>query len=235
MKKQLLLLTWIFLLLNTLGKCQGIDPGDVGKIRAEFRLGAGGGTENHPVFESTNGTTINISAGGGLAVGLNLGYRLYDPFELSSEFMYQISVLDQPVSNASGKFHRFVVAPTAKYLIFLKKSIRRISINVGAGYGFYSAGRMEIDGSRISGSAHNIYDYKNSSGPHGCIEFELCNRKKMSFIGGIKYYNVKYSIEKVQSDGYNIPLNIIPADIMDEIAKIDGSGLDMYAGISYLF
>lgn len=235
MKKHILILSGIILLLKFQGNSQGIDPGDVGKIRAEFRLGAGGGTEIHPVFETTNGTTVNISAGGGLAVGLNLGYRLYDPFELSSEFLYQISVLDQPVSNASGKFHRFVVAPTAKYLIFLKKSVRRISINVGAGYGFYSAATMDIDGSRISGSAHNIYDYKNSSGPHGCVEFELCNRKKMSFIGGIKYYSVKYSIQKVQSDGYNIPLSIIPADIMDEIANINGSGLDLYAGISYLF
>lgn len=235
MKKHLLLLTGIFLLLNSPVKSQGIDPGDVGKIRAELRLGVGGGTENHAVFESMNGTTINISAGGGFAVGLNLGYRLFDPFEISSEFLYQISVLDQPVSNASGKFHRVVVAPTAKYLFFLKKSVRRISINAGAGYGFYSAATMDIDGSRISGSAHNIYDYKNSSGPHGCVEFELCNRKKMSFIGGIKYYSVKYTIAKVQSDGYNIPLNIIPSDVMDEIAKIDGSGLDLYAGISYLF
>ena len=232
-----LLLCLLVMGTSTLITCegQGIDPGDVGKIRAEFRLGVGGGIENHSVCQTNSGTTVNISVGGGLGVGAKLGYRICEPFEISSEFLYQASVLDQPVTNASGNFHRFVVTPTAKYLLFLKKDVRRISINIGAGWGIYSAAKLDIDGSKIAGGAHNIYEYANSSGPHGCAEFELCTKKKISFIGGLKYYRVEYDLKKVTSDGITIPLNIIPASALKDILTIDGSGLDLYAGISYLF
>ena len=78
---------------------------------------------------------------------------------------------------------------------------------------------------------------------------EKGNEIKEAFLGSrvqfhVKMQNIfpkeKWEYEKVQMvlrefDGYNIPLNIIPSDVMDEIAKIDGSGLDLYAGISYLF
>jgi len=214
---------------------QGIDPGDVGKIRAEFRLCIGGGFETHPIFETTDGTTINISAGGGLGAGVNIGYRLFDAVELSSEFLYQMSVLDQPVSNATTTFRRFVITPTAKYLFFLKKDKSRLSINAGGGWGIYPSAKLDIDASNLPNGSHDIYEYNNGSGPHGCIEFEFCTRKKISFLGGIKFNHVTYKLESIKSDGITYPLNYIPQVILKEYGKIDGSGLDLYAGISFLF
>lgn len=214
---------------------QGIEPGDEGKIRAGLRLGVGAGFDNQTIFTTYDGIDIHLSAGGGVAIGANIGYRLFDQLELCSDLVYQISLLDQPVSNASAKFTRFVFSPTAKYLLFLKKDKSRISINPGLGWGFYSSGTSDINASDIPNGGHFIYEYKNVSGPVVCAEFEFCTRKKLAFTGGLKYYSVEYTLDKVKIDGTTIPFNLIYPQDLKRISKVDGSGIDMYIGISWLF
>lgn len=208
-----------------------LDPGDVGKIRAEFRLAFGGGFKSQPVFELTNGTISRISAGGGAGIGFNFGYRVLRQFELSSEFLFQYSTLDLPISNGSAGFSRFVITPTAKYLLPLKKGRHSITLDLGAGYGVYMKGKMDIDAGNISGGAHNIFEYKDGYGPHGIVEVEFRTKKSLSFLGGFKLYNVNYKISKAQSNGSQVPLRAVPLDVQ----SLNGNGFDMYAGLSFLF
>ncbi len=211
---------------------QGLIINDIG---AKWSVGAhiygGIGFDQHLVGKTTDNEDIEISGGGGLGILAILAYNFNFQWETSISGGYQNSSLSKNVKNADGDFSRTFFRASIKYRIDLGDNDY---IKIGGGYGSYMPGELDIDASKVPGGAHNIFKYDGNSGPHISAEYEYI-AANYTMGGGLRYVNITYDLTSAKSDGVNIPLSILPPEIKNEYMEFEGSGLDIFFSISYLF
>ena len=198
----------------------------------EGSLVIGAGFKSHVIGKTNENDDIKISGGGGIGGNLMLGYSLSPALDLGAEVSIQSSSLQPKVENASGSFPRTAVSAKIKYRIPVS-SIG--SINLGGGVGYYMPGELDIDASSVPGGAHNIYDYDKAVGFQLFGEYEGFFSSSFGWIAGVKYSNVTFDLNSVNSNGINVPLNLLPSDIKNELSELDGSGIDLVLSLTYYF
>jgi len=202
------------------------------KWHVDLNFLLGFGTNNIEVGVTTENDKIKISGGGGLGGVLNLGYGVTPQWDLIVGVGLEYSSLQPQVENADGSFFRTMFLSTIKYRIPVSASG---IINIGAGAGYYLPDDLNVDMSQIPQGAHNIYSYKNTVGFHLQAEYEGFFNENLTWVIGLKYYNISYDLEAVSSDGISYPINNLPEDIISEIGELDGSGVDLILSLNYYF
>ncbi len=212
------------------------SPGTEGNTFLSFLLEMGGGLEKHEVAITTDNETVEISAGGGIGMGVQAGYLLTHALEVEAEAAYMISVLSHELENGEGGFNRGVFAGNLLYRVPIKENIR---VLIGGGAGYYVGGEMDLDFSSASdiGGAHNIYKYDNALGFQARCVLEVFGlgelfSKNMVVGVGIQYSSVRYDLQSMSSNGVDIPLDQLPKDIRAEFGELDGSGIDVVMHIA---
>jgi hypothetical protein len=197
-------------------------------------MNMGGGFEQlNTGIVTSNGEQVKLSPGGGVGIGIQLGYLLLSShWDFSIALSRQWSTMTPPVSNAEGTFSRTLIEPMVKYIITFKDKNK--SVNLGAGILFAQSGKTDLDAGKIQGGAHNIYSYSDATGLLIAAEY-LARRKNFGFHIGLKYYSVNYELASISSNGVNIPLAVIPPSLISDIREIDGSGVDLVIGIGFYF
>jgi len=202
------------------------------RLRLEGSMLVGIGLSDHQAGMTTDNEEIVMSGGGGIGGNLILGYGISPKWDTSIGFGIQNSSLMPEVENASANFLRTAIMANIKYRVPVSSSGL---INLGGGISYYFPGDLDIDISDVAGGAHNIYGYDNSIGFQFFGEYEGFFSKDFSWIIGLKYSHVNYEIRSAQSNGINIPIDQLPAEINDEIGDLDGSGIDLVLSLIYYF
>jgi hypothetical protein len=193
-------------------------------------MNIGGGFEQLSTgIQTSDGTQVKISPGGGAGIGIQAGYlMLQSRLDISVAFSGQWSSLNPSISNGEGTFSRTLIEPAAKYVFFLRN--RNKTISAGAGIVFSNGPETDIDAGKITNGAHNIFEYENATGAVILAEY-LARRKKLGLSIGLKYYSITYDLKSISSNGINIPLSYIPPELIEDIRVVDGSGIDITIGI----
>ena len=186
----------------------------------------------HEVGVTTDNKTITISGGGGLGFNLILGYGLSPVWDLGLGLGIQQSSLMPEVENASGDFTRFTITANFKYHILVSSSGM---INLGGGIGYYVAGDLDLDLSAVAGGEHDIFTYDSAPGFHVLTEYEGFFNAHFSWLMGLKYTQVGFDLQAVQSNGTTIPLEVLPEATKDQLSRLDGSAIDFTFSVIYYF
>jgi len=191
----------------------------------------GVGFDQHLIGITTDEEEINISAGGGFGIMAIFAYNFNSLWEASINAGFQNSSLSKDVKNVEGDFSRTFFSASLKYRINVTENGY---IKIGGGYGFYTPRDLDVDASEVAGGAHNIYEYDGNSGPHLSAEYEHI-ATNYTIGGGLRYVNVQYDMSSAKSNGISIPLSLLPSEVKKEFLEFNGSGIDFFFSISYLF
>jgi len=197
-----------------------------GKLRIEPSLFIGGGSTNVDVGKTTSGDTVSISGGGGAGAGITLGYGIAPQLDIDFTLGFERSQLSPPVDNATGSFSRSFFLATLLYRIPVGE---RFDIKVGAGAGFYKPGELDIDAAGVTNGFHDVIKYKNASGAHALVDFEIFLAQDISVTFGLKYYAVTYKESSATRNG-------APGFVSGgKVENLDGSGFDLSASMAKYF
>jgi hypothetical protein len=197
-----------------------ISPG----WKLEGRVLVGVGLDDHLVGETSGGDEITISGGGGMGIQGLFCYDLSPRLEGSLGLGYMVSSMMPEVENASGTFGRLFIDATLKYRLILTT---RAVMKLGAGAGYYLPGDMDLDTREVAGGAHNIYGYDSAPGFHVMGEYERSINERFSWVIGLRGSFVSYDLNSASSDGMEVPLSMVPQEIMDELGSLDGGAVDI--------
>ena len=106
------------------------------KSRIGINLGIGGGFENIPMIETTDGDDSKISFGGGIAIGLKFGREFSKHFDLAFDLYYQFSELRPVLENADVTFNRGVLSVTPSYIVSISDG-ETMRLKFGGGFNYY--------------------------------------------------------------------------------------------------
>jgi hypothetical protein len=208
--------------------------GNSRKYRIELSLGGGEGLKKIDIGYTNKNETINISPGGGFGGNLGFGYYMSPLFDVDLEIGSKESSLSRKVENADGSFRRSFFLGTLRYRIPVTG---KSSINIGGGAGAYTAGKLDLDLSKVADGAHIIFKYKNAIGIHVFGEYEH-GIPRWSFLNagwswsaGLRYYNISYKLDSIEFNGISIPAGVLPADLPGDFTKLNGSGFDFLLSI----
>lgn len=211
------------------GGKEGLEP-----FRVEGIMNLGFGfTKNNTGLILENGDDVTISPGGGMGFGAVLGYTFWQHLDGSVGIAYQTSAMDKIITNAKGHFSRILLSPAVQYFFTLK--FKNARLGFGAGASIAAGSSMNLDAHKVQGGAHNIYRYAVAVGPSGQCMYYYPFNQRVTFNFGCKIYQLKYRLNRVESDGKEIPVSKLPADILEDVEKLDGSGIDLVIGMSYHF
>ncbi len=201
--------------------------------RIELGLVAGFGLDNHKLGVTEDDEDIEISAGGGVGGTFAIGMPLGDYIDIGVGIGYQVSELTPEVKNAEGKFERTCFRTDIEYKVPISSIFR---VYLGAGFGYYIPGDLDLDFSELYEGAHNVYSYDDGMGFHITFGFESYRPSSSMFWRlGVIYSSVTYDLNAVESDGVEIPIEYLSSDIMDEVGELDGGGFDFYLSLGYYF
>jgi Outer membrane protein beta-barrel domain len=215
----------VFLML--FGGSMTADAKDTGaKFRIEPSLFAGGGTTKVDIGETTAGDKVSISGGGGAGAGITLGYGIAPQIDIDFTLGYEKSQLTPAVENAKGSFSRTFYLATLLYRIPLGD---RLDLKVGGGGGIYKPGNLDIDATGITNGFHDVIKYKNATGAHVVVDFEMFFANEMSLAFGLKYYSVTYKESSATRNGS-------PGFMFgSKVENFNGSGVDLSVSVAKYF
>lgn len=205
------------------------DP--TGKVRFEAAVGGGAGSDEIDVAVTTTDEIISISGGGGPGFGVEVGYCPSSSVEIGGSVGYQVSGLSEKVANADGSFDRTFLRGTVKYRIPVSPSG---VIKVGAGGGYYLAGDLDLEMSKVPNGHHDIFTYNSAPGFHVGGEYERyisswsSETAGWSWGIGIRYYSVTYDLDSMTRDGMSIPLSLLKPVFKEALMELAGSGFDVF-------
>lgn len=203
-----------------------IRPNNGFKINGSFSFGTGG--EKLKVGETTEDEDITLRTAGGFGIAITLGYNFFSKVDLDLTAGYQVNWEQPDCDNLDGYFSRVPLLVTTKYWIPTKNNA---FLKLGGGLGLYTSIEYELDGSENFG-LHEIIEYDNATGFHIVGEYEMIGPvKPVSFVMGIKYYNVTYNANSATHNGTTLPVS----DIRSTVRELKGSGFDFYFGFGWYF
>ncbi len=201
-------------------------PSNGFKINGSFYFGTGG--DKLKVGETTEGDDITLRTAGGFGMAITLGYNFYSKVDVDLTAGYQLNWIRPECDNLDGSFSRVPLLVTLKYWIPTKNNA---FFKLGGGLGFYTSVEYEVDGSEYFG-LHEIIEYDNATGFHIVGEYEVFSPDyPISFVLGIKYYNVTYNVNSATNNGTPYPVS----DVRSEVRELNGSGFDFYFGFGWYF
>ncbi len=194
------------------------------KSRLGLTMGGGAGFEKMALFIDEDGKDVNLSTGGGVAIGAEAGREISRHFDLSFNVFYQSGTLSRSLKNASASFGRMGFNLTPAFIIPVKGG-DYYRFRLGGGPGLYSLGTMNINALKAGGDKYK-YKYNAQFGLHASFLFDSDFSEHGSFYFGLKYYSVNYEYIPSQSSHINPGI---------EISNPRGSGLDFSMGFFYRF
>ncbi len=183
------------------------------------------GMKDIDIGKTTAGDDVTLSMGGGVGLGLNIGYEISPTYDIEASFGTQKSTMTK-VSNGSGEFTRNFTLFTFK----VKKPMpNKAIIKYGGGFGIYSGGKFVLDfDPGVTSYEKREQEYEATSGLHLVLEYEKEINETLSWSVGAKYYNVTYKEkDSIVEDG--VTYNNLYTD------TADGSGLDVTLSIVKYF
>jgi len=195
-----------------------------------FLLGIG--LDEHTVGKTNENEDIKMSGGGGIGGALRLGYGLSPGWDLNFGFALQNSSLQPQVENAKGNFLRTVLVADIKYCISIAAAG---FINLGGGIGYFIPGDLDMDLSKVTGGAHNIFSYDNTWGFRLLAEYEGFFNNDLGWIIGLTYTQVNFKLKSALSNGIALSAEQLPAAIKNDIGELDGSSIDLVLSLVYYF
>jgi hypothetical protein len=196
----------------------------------EAFLNFGFGATNLKVGQTTQNEDVTMSGGGGVSVGMNMCHTISPSLEAILTGAYQNSTLSKKLENAEGSFSRLYLLATLKYRIPVSASG---TIKIGGGLGYYLPGSLDLDFSKVSSGGHNVFEYNTALGFHLTCDYEIFVSPMFSWGFGMKYYNVSYNLASATSNGLSVSINSIPQSIRNDVEKLDGTGVDLSAFVSF--
>jgi hypothetical protein len=196
-------------------------------FRISFISIAGFGFDKIHLGVTEQGDDVTISAGGGMGLGFEAGYTFNGLFELSAAYVYKYGELSVVVDNASGYFEHGNFMLTGKFIARIKA---KSSLNYGGGLGLLNAGTMDLDFSKVTDGERYVFKYNTAVGYHVLAEFQHRFTQKWSLIAGFTIYGGNYNhMKSFTARSVSVPVNLAPPDFQN----LNGSGLDIYAKISF--
>lgn len=194
------------------------------KNRIGLIMGGGGGFQNIPFVELTDGTKATISFGGDYVVQFEYGYEVNKHFDLALNIGGQFSELSQTISNGSASFNRSIVSLTPSYILPIGDG-DKMRFKFGAGIDLLYNAELNFDLSKISGGTKDDWKYNGGFGEHLSIIFEILTPKRFSFNAGIRYQNANYEFK---SGDHSYPID-------NDLKNPNGSGMFFLLGVNYRF
>jgi hypothetical protein len=203
---------------------QDVTTNNKFKNRIGLIMCGGGGFQNIPFVELTDGTIATISFGGDYAVQFEYGYEVNKYFDLAINIGGQFSELSQTVSNGSASFNRSIVSLTPSYILPIAGG-DKMRFKFGAGIDLLYNAELNFDLSKVSGGTKDDWKYNGGLGGHLSIIFEILTPKRFSFNAGIRYQNANYEFK---SGAHSYPTD-------NDLKNPNGSGIYILLGVNYSF
>ncbi len=187
------------------------------------------------VTEDEEENELTISPGGGIGIGVCLNTTFKQKWIIGHEFNYQFTSFIPQAKNAEGHFNHL------NYQLVLKRAIplegEPLAIVFGAGTNVSIQGKYDFDLRKVPNGAHNIYRYKTTMGPCLLIEYlAWFDRKSLGGIAGIKYTYLKYKLESLSSNGYDVPLDqSFTSALPSKLVRPFSSSIDLYITLIFSF
>lgn len=194
------------------------------KSRIGGIFGGGFGFEKILMGYTTENDELNLSTGGGVALGAEYGYQAGKFFDISVSAIYNSSMLTPPVDNADAFFRRLSLMATPAVIIPVKNK-DYLTFRLGAGPSLHALGTMKIKGDE-AGWETLLFKYKPAFGFHASLIFEAASTDNGSFTMGVRPYFIYYSYTAEGSTGVSTE---------PKINNPKGSGLDFIFGYFYRF
>jgi len=194
------------------------------KSRFGLLFGGGVGFENILMGYTTENDELNLSTGGGFAIGAEYGYEITRKFDLSATFLYHSSSLTPPVKNADASYSRLSLALTPALIVPVKGG-DYLRFRIGAGAALYFNEMMKIEGA-IAGGNEYLLKYNPTIGLHGSLVFEANIADNSSFMFGLKTYIINYIFTQEGSTGTSSDPKVL---------NPKGSGIDFLLGYHFRF
>ncbi|MBK6964205.1 MAG: hypothetical protein IPH20_09745 [Bacteroidales bacterium] len=199
-------------------------------LSLEVFVGGGIGEEVKTGIVTSDFYDIMLSVGGGRTLGLRAGYRFSCGIEAFLGYYSQKSFLDPPVSNGSGSFSKSIIHPMVTFSFQLNE---RHFINTGAGLRISYNNLVDLDASEMNNPVHNKFYYNTSFGPSVYLAYQLYFNKWSSFILSSTVYYHKYKLNSLNKDGIDMDISTIPDNVRSSIDNLNGSGIEITAGLRF--
>ncbi len=202
---------------------------------AGAKLSAGAGFDNFKSGIITeNGDDVLMSAGGGVALGLFFNTPISKKWVLGNEVNFHIAELLTPLENATGMFTHFSYMPNLKFALLFPNKIMAVMPFAGPVIAFN--GKYDLDATKITNGAHNIFYYKAGTGfSLGCEFMVWAKRRRIGGIAGLRYTGIKYSLKEASSNGTKFTRDQIEQYLDNDILNPKGNAIDATAAFIYLF
>lgn len=200
---------------------------------AKLSLGVGFNTFKSGII-TEDGDDVLISPGGGMAVGLFFNTPISKKWVLGNEINFHVSELLTPLENATGMFTHFSYMPNIKYSILFPNKIMAVLPFAGPVIAFN--GKYDLDATKITNGARNIFYYKAGTGfSIGCEFMIWSKRRRIGGIAGLRYTGIKYSLKEASSNGVKFTRDQIERYLDNDILNPKGNAIDATAAFIYLF
>lgn len=197
-------------------------------IRPKHRIGlnidAGGGVNNIPVAQTTDGRDVNLTFGKQFLIGLRYANQFHKHFEYALDLSYENSSLSPNINNGKMNFKRTSVSATPFYILPIRDGYF-MRLKFGAGLDYYIMPKLNIEMSNLMGLS-DTWRYDNALGYHIAAIFELLTGKNFSIDYGLKWTDVNYKF------GTSIFANYPTSD---ELIKPKGGSICLTLGMYYHF
>ncbi|MFN8155718.1 MAG: hypothetical protein U0Y08_15595 [Bacteroidia bacterium] len=181
-----------------------------------------------------DGTDVMISAGGGVAAGIFFNTPLSKKWVLGNEINFHVAELLTPLQNATGMFTHFSYMPNIKHAILFPNKIMAILPFAGPVIAF--KGKYDLDATKITNGARNIFYYKAGTGfSLGCEFMIWAKRRRIGGIAGLRYTGIKYSLKEASSNGTKFTRDQVEKLLDKDILDPKGNAIDATAAFIYLF
>lgn len=157
-----------------------------------FMIEPGVGFESIGLINTTVGTQVMHSFGGGASFGLSYSYKFSNYFGWSTELSKQLSILTPSVTNASVTFDQNIISTTPYFTIpVLKRNKQQIKIGGGIAYHFSPV--LIIETEKLSNGFNDKWTYNNVFGYHLIAFYEGMIAPNLRGHVGLKFIDVSYS------------------------------------------
>jgi hypothetical protein len=199
-----------------------------GRVRLEVNVFGGLSIENTVVGSTADNKDVRVDGGGGYGGGITIGYGINPHLDFDLALGYHVTDLDPRPQDVDGSFERYSALASLKYR---RNASARSWIKFGLGAGYFVPVMYRF-GSDLAGYAEIEYD--DAPGGVASVEYEAAIGKETinsSFVLGLRYYYVVYDALKVIDTGVQLPLTVLPSDLLE----LDGSSVEVTAGIATYF